>query len=223
MKAKLLLLVSVVLFFSFSAAGQQTPKDADNNLEEMEKAAKELIQLTYDLTRMSVKEMRKTKDVRDEAEKYFQAWIKGDAATVFAYQPPFVVKRNEEADKVLQKIFKDALGDDPKKSKTGEKLNQLDDLKLAMKEMNKDTFKYNSVKIGEIIETGILDGDDAPKERFFAVVKYTADVYFKGKQDILNGRIIGYTDGSKWYFEDRSGVPENVLKEFGISSKTENQ
>ncbi len=57
----------------------------------------------------------------------------------------------------------------------------------------------------------------------FAVLKYTADIYLKGEKDIVNGRIIGYTDGKKWYFVDHAGLSENTLKLFGLDSLTENQ
>lgn len=80
MKEKLLFLISVILLFSFAAAGQQNPKDTNKDpeskkdknglskdLEELEKSSKDLIRATYKLSQSPIKELRKTRDVREEA------------------------------------------------------------------------------------------------------------------------------------------------------------
>ncbi len=231
MKKQLLFLISVILFFSFAAAGQQNPKAANKDTEskkdktglsketeELEKFSKDALRAVYKLSQAPIKELTKTRDVREEAEKYFQAFINRDAAAILGYQPPFRVKQDEEANKFLKEIFKDFPGNN-----SNQPGSRLDEMKSALADMNKNTFQYNSVKIGEITETGILEGKDAPKERIFAVVKYTADVYIKGEKDVVNGNIVGYTDGKKWYFVDRAGISEKVLTWLGKDSPTEKQ
>ena len=247
MKEKLLFLISVILLFSFAAAGQQNPKDTNKNTEskkddtglynekerqelekstkDLMKAARDLMMFTHKLSQAPFKELLKTSassltslDVREEAEKYFQAWMNGDAAAILGYQPPFKLKENKETYKFLKELFKEAPGLIPNKPTHG---NLLDEIKSTMENMNKDTVKYNSVEIGEITETGILVGKDAPKERIFAVVKYKADIYIKGEKDILNGNVVGYTDGKKWYFVDRAGLSEKILMRVGEDSPTE--
>jgi hypothetical protein len=240
MKEKLLFLISVILLFSFAAVGQQNPKDTNKNTEskkddtglynekerqELEKSTKDLMKtardlmmFTHKLSQAPFKELTKTKDVREEAEKYFQAWMNSDAAAILGYQPPFKVKENKETSKLLKEMFKEAPGLNPNKPTDG---NLLDEIKSTLEYMNKDTVKYNSVEIGEIMETGILVGKDAPKERIFAVVKYKADVYIKGEKDIVNGNVIGYTDGKKWYFVDRPGLSEKILMRVGEDLLTE--
>lgn len=217
MKKKLMILIGSLLICSVSVFGQTSDIVTDKEAEEMWQESKKLVLESHKLSQAPFSELTETIDVRQEAQKYFEAWIKGDADTILAYTPPFKIKDEMDAAKMLEPVY----GENLKDKISLENMKPIDLIKLKLQITGKDTFQYLSVNIGDITETGILPDEYHKEASVFTVLNFRADVYVKGKKDVMNANVVGYTDGKRWYFQERGGLTENLLREFQKDEKTQ--
>ncbi len=135
---------------------KNTAEYSDREIIDLKKSIKDSMLLTYEISQSPYRELTTTRDMQEEAQKYFQALIDRDAQTILALKPPHLINVGVGTDENT--------------------VDPVETIKATLDGMSEDTFKYNSVKVGKIIETGILNYDDALKENIFAVIEFHADV-----------------------------------------------